>query len=152
MQQYYSVERPVMTLTIFHTETEVSFDAEHFGGYTLNDERLKNFLEGTETELEVLFDPEEENPRGYNAGMYDEDEYYLGTLKKNDDGSLDVHIDTTSLRSNGRAVTVTLTPEQTETLADSITVGTVDRYDDPEMVSYPVESVTENGERDRAER
>lgn len=152
MQQYYTVDAPVLTLTIFHTEDSVSFDAEHFGGYSIDDTRLKSFLTGDETELKVFFRPEEDATRRYRAGMFDKDEYQVGMLTKNEDGSLDVHINQTEFKSNGRPVTVTLTSEQATTLCNSITVGTVDRYDDPEMVSYPVESVDEDGVRDRAER
>lgn len=144
MQQYFRIDSGSRTLTVFHTEDAVSFDVEHYGNFSMSDEELLQFLESSDTELNVFFNPAEEYPElaEKRPNMYEDTDEHVATLKKKPDGSLQIEI------LSGTELKVTLTPGQTETLEDSITVGEVERYEDGQ---YPVEGVSRSGVRDRAD-
>lgn len=132
MQQYFQVDGGTGNLTIFHTDDSVSFDIEHFGGFQLQDTKLLSFLKGNENRLDV----QREVDRLREDQVID-----CGYLERMEDG-LSVHI------TDRRETTVKMNSKQVECLIDSITVGSVERYEDGQ---YPVESVDKSGSRDRAE-
>jgi len=144
MQQYFEVDSGSRTLTIFHTEDKVSFDMEHYGGFTIPDNELRTFLETTATKYTVYSNPAEEHPTlaERRPNIYPDEDTQVGVLKKTDDGEVIVSIQTDN------PVTITLTAEQTTTLTESITVGSVERYENGQ---YPVESVSKDGKRQRAQ-
>lgn len=145
MQQYFDIESGSGTLTVFHTPDSVSFDVEHYGNFKMDDTTLLEFLQDTASSLTVYHNAAEEYPElaERRPNLYTDEDEQVAELEKQDDGSLQIDIQT-----GQKYVTVTLTPEQTETLEDSINLGEVERYEDGQ---YPVESVGKDGVRNRAE-
>lgn len=152
MQQYFDIESGSGILTVFHTEDKVSFDVEHYGGFSMPDNTLKSFLSGDDDSLTVITNPAEEHPSlaEDRPSLYPDEDKEVGELVKHDDGSLQVDI----YYDEGDTLTVELTPGQTDTLEGSITVGEVERWhidDDEHTGRYPVESVSRDGDRNRAD-
>lgn len=145
MQQYFDVERGSGTLTIFHTEDRVSFEVEHYGGFSVQVTDLLTILDRPEEQFEVTENLSDRYPdlAEQHPAMYPDKDESRGWLTHTDTGALRVHI-------NGSLdeITVELTPEQADTLQDSCTVDSVERYSDGQ---YPVESVSRDGVRERAE-
>lgn len=143
MQQYYYTDDKI--LTVFHTEDRVAFNVEHYGGFSISVEELLVFLESSEERFEVFENPAERYPElaEKHPVTYSDEEIFRGWIEQETDGSLRIYID-----GKQNEIVVSLTPEQAVVLEESCEVGQVDRYDDG---SYPVESVSQDGVRDRAE-
>lgn len=128
MQQYYSVEEPGITLTVFHTgDGDVSFDIEHYGGVVIDTpDALRRLHAGDRETLQVHSDRRKST----------------ATLTRTSAGGLEFALDGYAAGQQ-REITVTLTPEQFDALIESLGEG-------DNTVGYPVEGVGRDGVRDRA--
>jgi len=144
MQQYYRIETGSRTLTVFHTEDSVSFDVEHYGHFSVPAAEFEAFLSSTAKKYTVYENEAEKHPNlaERRPHLFDDEHKEVGVIELDSDGGLTISIKT------GNPITFTLTPEQVETLQESITPGSVERYSNGQ---YPVESVNREGVRDRGE-